>query len=88
MTSQMPISEFREVLAEKQKDHEEAEPDTNGVPSPEASRFMECLSVKEPDGSIHLLCDDPRSLMRNMYASTLVILRGYEFPKYTEDSLY
>lgn len=88
MTSQMPISEFREVLVEKQKGYEEAEPDTSGVPSPEASRFMECLSVKEEDGSIHLLCDDPRSLMRNMYASTLVFLRGYEFPKDTEDILY
>lgn len=80
MTSQMPIDEFRKVLAEKKKDHEEAVPSTDGGPSPEASRFMECLSVKEPDDSIHLLCDDERSLMRNMYASTLVLLREYEFP--------
>ena len=42
---------------------------------------MECISVKESDGSIHLLCDDPRSLMRTMYNSTLVILRSYEFPQ-------
>lgn len=81
MTNQMPIEEFRRVLDEKTKDHEEAEPSTDSIPSPEASRFMECLSVKEPDESIHLLCDDNRSLMRQMYASTLVILRGYEFPK-------
>ena len=42
---------------------------------------MECFSVKEADGSIHLLCDDDRSLMRQMYACTLVILREYQFPK-------
>ena len=45
------------------------------------SRFMECITIKEDNGELHLLCDDKRSLMRNMYNSTLVILRSYEFPQ-------
>lgn len=43
-------------------------------------RLMECISIKEKDGSMHLLCDDRRSLMQTMYNSTLVMMRSYEFP--------
>lgn len=78
MTKQAPIEFFRDQLAEK-KDGDPAS-DEN-IPNPESSRLMECISVKEADGSIHLLCDDSRSLMRTMYNSTLVILRSYEFPQ-------
>lgn len=82
MTSQMPIEKFRALLQKRNCEHEEATPaDISYLPSPEASRLMECFSVKEADGSIHLLCDDDRSLMRQMYACTLVILREYQFPK-------
>lgn len=82
MTNQTPIEEFQAMLKEKNNGHEEATPaDIEYLPSPEASRLMECFSVKEDDGSIHLLCDDKRSLMRQMYATTLVILREYQFPK-------
>lgn len=79
MTKQVPISLFREELAKK-NDGDSKSPDEN-IPDPELSRLMECISVKETDGSIHLLCDDPRSLMRSMYNYTLVILRSYEFPQ-------
>ena len=80
MTNQTPIADFRELLATKAIDHNDNQSvEAIYSPSPEASRFMECLSVKEGD-EIHLLCDDERSLMRTMYASTLVILRSYEFP--------
>lgn len=48
--------------------------------SDKLSRLMECISVKENDSSMHLLCDDNRSLMRTMYNSTLVMMRSYEFP--------
>ena len=82
MTNQMPIEKFRALLQKRNCEHEEATPaDISYLPSPEASRLMECFSVKEADGSIHLLCDDDRSLMRQMYACTLVILREYQFPK-------
>ena len=80
MTKQVPIAIFREKLAEGKDDRDSESPDEN-IPNAELSRLMECISVKEIDGSVHLLCDDPRSLMRTMYNSTLVILRSYEFPK-------
>lgn len=79
MTKQVPISIFRDEL-KKRQDGEIESPDEN-IPDPELSRLMECISVKEADGSIHLLCDDNRSLMRTMYNSTLVILRSYKFPQ-------
>lgn len=85
MTSQMPIEEFHNALKRTHENHEEATPDEGTyLPSPEASRLMECLSIKEKDGSIHLLCDDKRSLMRQMYSSTLVVLREYQFPQNNE----
>ena len=80
MAKQVPIAIFREKLAEEKDDRDSESPDEN-IPNAELSRLMECISVKEIDGSVHLLCDDPRSLMRTMYNSTLVILRSYEFPK-------
>lgn len=83
MSSQTPIEIFREDLKAKKDVEVDSEPTDDSVPSPEASRLMECLAVKENDGSIHLLCDDQRSLMRTMYHSTLVILRSYEFPEDT-----
>lgn len=83
MTKQVPIDEFRAELSKNQHQGEDADPADESTPDPELSRMMECISVKEPDGSIHLLCDDKRSLMRKLYNSTLVILRSYEFPKDT-----
>ncbi len=85
MTNQMPITDFQKMLQKTREEHDEATPEDSGyLPSPAASRLMECLAVKEDDGSIHLLCDDERSLMRQMYASTLVILREYQFPSDTK----
>lgn len=81
MTKQVPIKIFLEEI-EKQKDGDEESPD-EGIPDSELSRLMECIAVKEVDGSIHLLCDDYRSLMRTMYNATLVILRSYKFPQDT-----
>ena len=77
MTNQVPIDIFRNALSNNNGN------DTSigdGVPDSELSRLMECISVKDGDADIHLLCDDPRSLMRIMYNSTLVMLRSYEFP--------
>lgn len=48
-------------------------------------RAMECITVREPvSGKVHVLCDDERSLMRQLYNQTVVILRSYEFPKKNE----
>ena len=81
MTKQVPIDIFRQELERKKSKDGDAESTDEDIPNAELSRLMECISVKEPDGCIHLLCDDPRSLMRTMYNSTLVILRSYEFPR-------
>lgn len=78
MTNQVPIKMFREALGSNKETDASAD---EGVPGPELSRLMECIAVKETDDDIHLLCDDPRSLMRIMYNSTLVMLRSYEFPQ-------
>ena len=43
-------------------------------------RMMECISVRDHNGDVHLLCDDARSLMRTMYRQTVVILRSYKCP--------
>ncbi len=83
MSSQTPIEEFRKEVARKEKtEAEDVKVADESIPSPELSRLMECISVKSPNGEIHLLCDDPRSLMRTMYNQTLVILRSYEFPQH------
>ena len=81
MSSQVPFKKFREELDNKRRMESDSELTDDSIPTPELSRLMECISVKAADGSIHLLCDDERSLMRTMYDSTLVILRSYEFPK-------
>ena len=82
MTSQVPVEKFQEALKALKRDgaYDDASADTS-VPDPELSRLMECIAVKNSEEDIHLLCDDPRSLMRMMYASTLVMLRSYEFPQ-------
>lgn len=79
MTKQLPLAEFQKKLAEEKKEQDALEADEG--PSPELSRLMECVAVRDFDGSVHALCDDSRSLMRNMYNSTLVFLRSYEFPE-------
>ena len=77
MTNQVPIEKFREALGNNGEKDASAD---ECVPGPELSRLMECISVKETEEDIHLLCDDQRSLMHIMYNSTLVILRSYVFP--------
>lgn len=81
MSSQVPIKKFREALDRKNGEEDDSKLPGDGIPSPELSRLMECISIKKADGSIHLLCDDEQSLMRTLHDSTLVILRSYEFPQ-------
>lgn len=80
MTKQVPIDQFKKALADN-KSRDGDDDLAEDTPDPELLRLMECVSVCEEDGSIHLLCDDKRSLMRTMYNSTLVVLRCYEFPQ-------
>lgn len=81
MSKQAPIDMFCRELDQKKSKDGSSEITDDDLPTQKLSRLMECISVKETDGSIHLLCDDKRSLMQTMYNSTLVILRSYEFPQ-------
>lgn len=81
ISNQVPYNEFIKEIRKKKDDLGVAEIADEEFPQLERSRLMECISVLEADGDMHLLCDDPRSLMRTMYNSKLVILRSYEFPQ-------
>lgn len=81
MSKQTPIEKFRTELSRKKSTDGNSEITDEDFPTMELSRLMECVSIKDDDGNVHLLCDDKRSLMRKMYNSTLVILRSYEFPQ-------
>ena len=80
MSNQVPSDKFREELDKKTGAEESSEIVAGEIPQLELSRLMECISVLSEDKTIHLLCDDSRSLMRTLYDSNLVILRSYEFP--------
>ena len=81
MSNQVPKHVFDEEIARKKGEFGNAEIVEEEIPILERSRLLEGISIIETDGSIRLLCDDPRSLMRTMYNSNLVILRSYEFPQ-------
>lgn len=82
MSKQIPQKKFDEII--QQKIHEgNRQPDASDsiseedIPMLQRNRLMECICVK--DGrDIHLLCDDPRSLMQNIYNMNLVILRAFK----------
>lgn len=81
MTKQVPIDVFCSALKKMNASENGRVFSDDDIANAKLSRLMECVSIKENDGSMHLLCDDKRSLMRTMYNSTLVIMRSYEFPK-------
>lgn len=81
MSSQLPYADFIAEAKEKQAARDGSSTGSEQeILDLELGRLMECICVKEPDGSLHLLCDDPRSLMRKLYNTNLVVLRTYEFP--------
>lgn len=81
MSSQVPQEVFRKAINEQNCLGDGSPITEDDIREMELARLMEGICVKEEDGSLHLLCDDQRSLMRKMYNSTLAIMRSYEFPK-------
>ena len=83
MSKQISESDFERALLEK-LEYGYANPDEPDIIGPEdivmwrQKRFMECITIKEQDGTLHLLCDDKRSLMQNLYNQYLVFLRAFE----------
>lgn len=82
MSSQVPEKVFDEQI-EKELRSTHCDYTREDVPQMKLSRLMEgiCIRENEEDTELHLLCDDPRSLMQQLYNSTVVILRSYEFPR-------
>ena len=78
MSKQIPEADFARLVGQNTDD-------ASGGDDAERAwvrRAMECITVREPNtGKIRVLCDDERSLMRQLYNQTVVILRSYEFPK-------
>ena len=79
MTKQVPINIFRDEFINNASGYGNTSLD-ECLPNAELARLMECISIKNDDGSMCLLCDDERSLIRTIYNSTLVVIRSYEFP--------
>lgn len=76
MSNQIPERLFRKLLDDPNSDvKNEADKQKKLV-----DRMMECITVCDHNGDVHVLCDDPRSLMRTMYRQTVVILRSYKYP--------
>ena len=79
MSSQVPEKLFLRMLDRLMKDPK------SGIKTEEdklqrmVDRVMECITVCDYNGDVHLLCDDRRSLMRTMYRQTVVILRSYKY---------
>ena len=47
------------------------------LPNLRARRYMECITVKDGE-KLWLLCDDPRSLMRTLHNTQLILLRVFD----------
>ena len=78
MTKHAPYDLFMESLRETVIKSEEL--DNNDLQKAMQKRLMEGICVA--DGTdLHLLCDDSRSLMQQLYNTHLIILRAYKFPQ-------
>ena len=81
MSEQLPEQKFEKLLADRLQDPKDRLCEED-IPIMWERRYMECITVREKhkDGSVnlHLLCEDPRSLMRTLYDMRLVILRVFE----------
>ena len=83
MSKQAPREKFLEAVAKKIAAPENGDEgdciSEDDVPMLELRRLMEGICVKEGQ-DLHLLCDDPQSLMQMLYRTHLVILRTFDCP--------
>ena len=80
MTKHVPYGKFiksiEENITEELQDDKE-----QYIKDRVLSRYMEGICVcNSRDGKIHLLCDDDKSLMKQLYGTNLVIFRAFQFP--------
>lgn len=80
MTKHVPYGKFIESIEENIT--EELQDDKEQyIKDRVLSRYMEGICVcNSRDGKIHLLCDDDKSLMKQLYGTNLVIFRAFQFP--------
>ncbi len=83
LTKQISQTEFEKIIKDRMNDvGNEGEAITEEDAKMLAlQRYMECICVKEEDDSIHLLCDDRRSLMQKLYNVNLVVFRAFYFDR-------
>lgn len=81
MSKQAPREKFLEAVKKKIAAVEKGDGgdciSVDDIPMLELRRLMEGICVKD-NKELHLLCDDPRSLMQMLYGTHLVILRAFE----------
>lgn len=80
VTKHVPFKQFVKNL--KSNIPEEMQEDSEKyIKDKVLTRFMEGICVcNSVNNTIQLLCDDDRSLMKQLYKTTLVVLRSFEFP--------
>ena len=84
MSKQIKEEKYEEILNNLIKNGNENPESEDSITSDDliqlrARRYMECITVKDKD-SLHLLCDDNRSLMRTLYDMRLILLRVFKCP--------
>lgn len=81
MSKQIHQKDFDVLIAEKMQESSKSPEkfcEDDGEMWQERLR-MECICVREDNGEIHLLCDDNRSLMRQLYNTNIAVFRTYKY---------
>ena len=90
MTKHVPLEEYKKSLKDPDDDAVESvlDDNTEGGMGKEVfnaeklkRRMYEGICVLDDDETVHLLCDDSRSLMRHLYKVRLLIIRKYKMVK-------
>ena len=80
MTKNVPYEKFIEAI-ERNIPEELQDDKERCIKNKVLSRYMEGICVcNNRNEEIHLLCDDDKSLMKQLYGTNLVIFRAFQFP--------
>ncbi len=80
MTKNVPYEKFIEAI-ERNIPEELQDDKEKYIKNKVLSRYMEGICVcNNRNEEIHLLCDDDKSLMKQLYGTNLVIFRAFQFP--------
>lgn len=83
ITKHIPINQYRGLLKRPEESENELTDDEfkDYMENFISLRFMDGICVADEALGLHLLCDDKRSLLQQLYKTKLVVMRSYEFPK-------